>query len=251
MSILSGLKNSVAFLTIFPVRMDADGVVQAASVMPLFPIVGVVIGCVVGISVWLLRLILPEIISGVVGVGLLLLINGAQHMDGLLDFGDGLMFHGSRAEKLRVMRDPSIGAGGFGLGAVVLLLTVFSIAAIPSRFVVPALVVSEASATFAMVVATAAGKSAHKGMNTIFVEAMHRRPALRLTISCVILLPVAYLGLSSVGLIVAVGAALTALLTVLISNRHFNGLTGDVLGATNEIARSVSLLLALVFLKWA
>jgi adenosylcobinamide-GDP ribazoletransferase len=149
------------------------------------------------------------------------------------------------------MRDPSIGAGGFGLGAVVLLLTVFSIAAIPSRTILPALIVSEASAKFAMVVATGTGKSAHKGMNSVFIEAMHRRPALRLAISCVIIVTVAYLGLRSAGLIVAAGAALTALLMVVVSNRHFNGLTGDVLGATNEIARSVTLLLILVFLKWA
>jgi adenosylcobinamide-GDP ribazoletransferase len=172
-------------------------------------------------------------------------------MDGLLDFGDGLMFHGSRSEKLRVMRDPTTGAGGFALGAVILLVTVFSIAAIPSAFIVLSLTASEASAAFAMVLATAVGKSAHKGMNTIFVEAMHRRRALRLTISCVSTLAVSYLAWRAAGLIVVAGAVVTAFLLVAISNRHFGGLTGDMLGATNEIARSVSLLLALGILKWA
>ena len=231
--------------------MDADGIVQAASYMPLFPIIGAVIGIIAGIGVWLLRLIFPQVIAGVIGVGLLLLINGTQHMDGLLDFGDGVMFHGSRSRKLRVMQDPRIGAGGFALGAIVLLVSVFSIAVIPSTIIVFALMVSEASAKFAMVVATAAGKSARKGMNTVFVQAMHRRRTLRLSLSCVVVLGVGYWGLRSAGLLAVVGAALTGLLMVTISNRHFGGLTGDVLGATNEIARSVSLLLTLVFLKWA
>jgi adenosylcobinamide-GDP ribazoletransferase len=204
----------------------------------------------VGVVVWLLELILPQVIPAAIGVGLLVLVNGAQHMDGLLDFGDGVMFHGSRAGKLRVMQDPNTGAGGFALGAVVLLVTAFSIAAVPSTLVAVALTVSEAAATFAMVLATAAGRSAHKGMNSAFVDAMHRRRALRVTVSCVIILVVSCLALRFAGLVVVAGAAITALVMVVVSNRNFGGLTGDVLGATNEIARSVSLLLALVFLKW-
>jgi len=251
LNVLSGLKNAVAFLTILPVGMSADGIVQAASYMPLFPIIGAIIGLFVGIVVRLLQLFLPQLISGAIGMGMLLLVNGAQHMDGLLDFGDGVMFHGSRSGKLRVMRDPTTGAGGFAMGAIVLLVTVFSIASIPSTSIALALMVSEASAMFAMVLATATGKSAHKGMNTIFVKAMHHRRTLRVTVSCVIILAVSYLGLRFAGLVVVAGAALTALLMVEISSRHFGGLTGDVLGATNEIARAVSLLLALVFLKWA
>ena len=251
MNPISGLKNSIAFLTIFPVGMDADGIIQAASYMPLFPIIGAVIGLLVGVGVWALQLILPQIVAAAIGVGLLLMVNGAQHMDGLLDFGDGVMFRGSRRGKLRVMRDPTTGAGGFALGAVILLVTVFSIATVPSTLIVLALAVVEASASFAMVLATAVGKSASKGMNTIFVEIMHRRRALRISVSFAITLAVSYLALGSAGLIVIAGAALTAIVMVTTSNRNFGGLTGDVLGATNEIARSVSLLLALVFLKWA
>jgi adenosylcobinamide-GDP ribazoletransferase len=231
--------------------MDADGVAQAASYMPLFPFIGAVIGLTVGIGVWLLELVFPSLVSAMIGTGLLLLINGVQHMDGLLDFGDGLMFHGSRSGKLRVMRDPTTGAGGFALGLVVLLATAFSIAAIPSAWIVMSLIVSEASAMFAMVLATAVGKSAHKGMNTIFVGAMHRQRGLRITLSYMIILAVSFLALRSAGLSVVVGATLTALVMVMVSNRNFGGLTGDVLGATNEIARTVALLLVLVFLKWA
>jgi adenosylcobinamide-GDP ribazoletransferase len=250
LNLTSGVKNSIAFLTIFPVGMDKDGLLQAASYMPLFVIIEAIIGLVVGVFVWLLELIFPQLVSAAIGMGLLLLINGAQHMDGLLDFGDGLMFHGSKNGKLKVMRDPTTGAGGLALGFVVLLATVFSIAAIPSHLIVLGLVGSEASAMFAMVLATATGKSAHKGMNTVFIEAMHRRRGLRLAICWVIILTVSYLALRLTGLIVAVGAAIIALVMVMISDRNFGGLTGDVLGATNEIARSVSLLLLLVFLKW-
>ena len=42
--VLSGLKNSIAFLTVIPVGMDSDGLSQAAKYMPLYPIVGAMIG---------------------------------------------------------------------------------------------------------------------------------------------------------------------------------------------------------------
>jgi adenosylcobinamide-GDP ribazoletransferase len=230
--------------------MDADGIDQAASFMPLFPLIGAIIGFVVGVAVWLLEKILPQLAAAIVGLGLLLLINGVQHVDGLLDFGDGLMFHGSKSGKLKVMRDPTTGAGGFALGFVVLLATAFSIAAIPSEQVVLSLIASEGSAMFAMVLATATGKSAHKGMNTIFVKAMHHQRSLRLSLSYVIVFAVSLLVLRFTGFLLVVGATLTALGMVKLSNRNLGGLTGDVLGATNEIARAVSLLLVLVFLKW-
>jgi adenosylcobinamide-GDP ribazoletransferase len=251
LSLISGLKNSIAFLTIIPVGMDANGVAQAASYMPLFPVIGAVIGLIVGTGVWLLEMTFPQLLSAAIGMGLLLLINGVQHMDGLLDFGDGLMFHGSRSGKLRVMRDPTTGAGGFALGLVVLLVTILSIATIPSMQIVLSLIVSESSAMLAMVVATAAGKSAHKGMNSVFVEATHRQRGLRLSLSYIIIVAVSFLALRSAGLVVVLGVTLTALVMVRISNRNFGGITGDVLGATNEIARTVALLLVLVFLKWA
>ena len=125
----------------------------------------------------------------------------------------------------------------------------FSIASIPTRLIVPALIVSESAAGFSMVFAAATGKSAHKGMNSVFVEAMHHKRALRLGLSCVIVLAISLLSLSFGGVLIVIGALLTALAMIIVSNRHFGGLTGDVLGATNEISRAVSLILVLVFLK--
>ena len=244
------MKNSIAFLTIIPVGMDTDGLAQAAWCMPLFPLIGAIIGLAAGLCVWVLELILPESIAAVIGVGLLLLINGVQHTDGLLDFGDGLMYHGSRREKLRVMRDPTTGAGGLALGLVILLATIFAIAATPSPVVILALVASESSAMFAMVLSAAVGRAAHKGMSTIFVESMHHQRGLRVAVAYVIVLGILLLVLRFVGIALVVGATVIGFLMVLISRRSFGGLTGDVLGATYDVTRVFSLLLVLVLLKW-
>jgi adenosylcobinamide-GDP ribazoletransferase len=249
LSFLSGLRNSIAFLTILPVGMDRDGLRKAASYMPVFPLIGAAIGLLVGLVVWSLEFILPKLTAGMIGLGLLLLINGVQHLDGLLDFGDGVMFHGTRSGKLRVMRDPTTGAGGLALGLVVLSTTAFSIATLPFRFIVVGVVAAEAAANFSMVFLTGISKPAHRGMGAVFVEAMHERRGLRLSVSFIIILAISLLTLRTLGLIVVIGAILTATVMTVISSRHFGGVTGDVMGATNELSRVVSLLLIVVFLK--
>jgi adenosylcobinamide-GDP ribazoletransferase len=249
LGLLRGLKNSIAFMTIFPVGMDRDGIAQAASYMPIFPLIGAGEGLVAGAVARFVELFLPPLVAGMIGLSCLILVNGVQHADGLLDFGDGVMFHGSPREKLRVMDDPTTGAGGLSLGLIVLSTTAFAIAALPPGLIIAALMASETAAKFSMIFATATSKSAHKGMNTVFVEAMHTRRGLRLSLSFVILAAVSLLALGTAGLRVAIGAVLTGAVMVVVSKHHFGGITGDVMGATNEISRVISLLLVLVSLK--
>jgi len=72
------------------------------------------------------------------------------------------------------------------------------------------------------------------------------RIAIALTISSVI----ALLLLGYVGLLVVLVAILTSLFMVGIAHRHFGGVTGDVLGATNELSRMVSLIALLALIPW-
>ena len=175
MGFTRGVRNSIAFLTIIPIGMDKDAIFQAASYMPLFPLVGGLVGLLAGVSVWGLDAILPPQISGMIGVGILLLITGAHHTDGLLDFGDAVIFHGSRREKISILHDPQTGVGGLLLGILVLMITALCIGSLDRGIIVQSLVVSEAGAKFALAFIAATGKSAFRGMNTQFVKAMHDR----------------------------------------------------------------------------
>jgi adenosylcobinamide-GDP ribazoletransferase len=230
--------------------MDEDGIAQAAEFMPIFPIVGAFVGLVSGVATWSLELVLPSSVVGVLGLGVILLLNGVQHVDGLLDFGDGIMCHGSRDRKLRIMRDPATGAGGFSIGLVVLLATAFAIADISRNMVIQAIVASEAAAKFSMVFEAWKGTSAHKGMSTPFVSAMHlRNRNWRLALSILLLILVVVGTLGVVGLGVVSISVIATLIVVTGSNRAFGGITGDVLGATNELTRLASLLILLAVMR--
>ena len=248
---LKEIRNLLSFLTVLPVGMDQNFLMDAAKYMPLFPLVGAFIGSLGGIFAWLLSHILPEPIVGMLTLGLLLLITGLHHTDGLLDFGDGVMYHGPSEKKLEVMHDPRTGVGGLTLGLVTLSTTAFSIAGLSLGIIIQSLIVSEALAKLAMVIDASVGKSAHKGMNTYFVEAMHgQHRRLRLLTALIVSIGIAITLLWIPGLIAAITGLATCLVIIGVSNRHFGGVTGDVMGATNELTRMASLMTILAVVRW-
>ncbi len=114
------------------------------------------------------------------------------------------------------------------------------------------IIVVEASAKLSMVVAAWAGKSVHEGMNSAFLQAMHGgKGDLRLIIAVLISFAVAAPLLGWAGVFTVVAGILTGLVMVAVAHRNFNGVTGDVFGATNELTRMVCVIVLLAVIAWA
>ncbi len=192
---------------------------------------------------------MPGLVVGALALALLLWMTGLHHTDGLLDFGDGIMVHGSAERKIEVMHDQLTGAGAIGLTLMTYLITAFAFAqlgrtvfigslALPLIF--PALIMVELCAKLSMVVVAWAGKSVHQGMNSSFLEAMHgSKGNLRLIVAIVISFAIALPLLRWAGVFIVLAGLITGLVMVAVAHKHFNGVTGDVFGATNELARMV------------
>jgi adenosylcobinamide-GDP ribazoletransferase len=182
----------------------------------------------------------------------LLLITGLHHTDGLLDFGDGVMAHGTFEHKIEVMHDKLTGAGGLSLGIMTMLITALAIGQLKIGLIVGGVIVVEASAKLSMVVAAWAGKSVHEGMNTPFLEAMRGgKGDLRLIVAVIISFAIALPLLRWAGTFTVLAGIITSLVMVAIAHRHFNGVTGDVFGATNELTRMVCVIVLLAVAAWA
>jgi adenosylcobinamide-GDP ribazoletransferase len=248
---LKEIKNLFSFLTTIPVSMDQDMLTDAAKDMFLFPLIGAFIGLLAGLFGWVTSHFLPSLVVGALVLGFLLLITGLHHTDGLLDFGDGVMAHGSPERKIEIMHDQLTGAGGLSLGIMTFLITAFSIAELDAGVIVQGLVVVEVSAKLSMVVGAWAGKAVHKGMSSSFLEAMHgKKGTARLIAALVISFGIAVPLLWLAGAVTVLAAILASLVMVGISHRHFKCVTGDVLGATNELTRMVSLITLLAMIRW-
>jgi adenosylcobinamide-GDP ribazoletransferase len=170
------------------------------------------------------------------------------------------MVHGSPERKVEVMHDQLTGAGAIGLTLMTYIVTAFAFEelgrkifignlAVPLIF--PALIVVELCAKLSMVVAAWAGKSVHQGMNSTFLEVMNGnkgnpRLVVALAISFAIALPL----LSWAGIFTVLAGVITGLVMVAVAHKHFNGVTGDVFGATNELSRMVCVIVLLAVAAW-
>ena len=250
--VIKQLKNLFSFLTVFPVKMDQDLLVDCAKYMFVFPLVGAFIGLLAGLFGWVAFQFLPGIVVGGLVLALLLWITGLHHTDGLLDFGDGVMAHGSAEHKIEVMHDQLTGAGGLALGMMTLLITTLTIGQLNVGIIVQGIIVVEVSAKLAMVVMAWAGKSVHQGMNSTFLAFMHGgKGSVRLIAALVISFAIALPLLRLAGAITLLVGILTSLVMVAVAHKNFNGVTGDVFGATNELARMVSVIALLAVVAWA
>jgi len=251
---LKQLKNLLAFLTVLPVRMDMDCLTDSARYMFLFPLIGALLGLIAGVFGWAVSIFLPALVAGALAFGMLLLLTGLHHTDGLLDFGDAVMYHGTTERKIEIMHDQLTGAGALGLGIMTYIITALAIGQFNHDIIIQSLIVIEICAKLSMVVGTWSGRAVHKGMNSPFMDAMHsKNGTLRLVaaslLSLVIVVPLMWFsGFPFAGFAVVLAALFSGLLMVAIAHRHFGGVTGDVLGASNEITRMVCVVVLLAMI---
>ena len=104
-----------------------------------------------------------------------------------------------------------------------------------------ALLFSEIIAKFSMVLMASIGQSAALGSNSPFLQLMKDKRKLGMAFLFT-LTPLLIFGGSTGMVAFAVGISFTMFL-VAMSSRSFGGITGDVLGATNELTRLSSLLI--------
>ncbi|MGE5188281.1 MAG: adenosylcobinamide-GDP ribazoletransferase [Betaproteobacteria bacterium] len=268
-------RDLLSFLTIIPVGGKEDFIFTTAENVWLFPLLGGFIGLLgaayfVGASlivVFLLGLansivalpigLLYMAVPAAMTIAFLSVITGLQHFDGLIDLGN--------AVGLRNLHDRKMKAHAWTVtywGAVLALVVEF--AAFAGLFLVgwftgnlwlvfASVLAAEVAAKLSMVTVVWIGKPSHKGLGSIFLaKAKKNLNAAAYVIAVAIAFPVfALLGNLLLGL-VAVAVVLASVVVAVgmraVSNKVFGGVSGDMIGATNEVARAIALVMFAVVL---
>ena len=242
MKLVSKLLALISFFTSIPVPKRYE-LRDVAGGMPFLPLIGVLIGWVAGVLAYFFKLLFPEILAGVLSYSTLLLLTGINHVDGLFDFGDGIVKHGGSEERLKAMRDPSIGTGGIMVGGLITLMTILSISYIDSRTIIPAMIAAELSAKSSMLTLAFFGEPVNTRTSYAFIESMHgKNSVLKLLAPLVASLILCFTLLGVNGVVIILIGIFLSLLILTLSNKLLGCVTGDVFGALNEVSRATSLL---------
>lgn len=241
---LRDVAAAIGLLSRLPVRVnEAHATARGASAAWAYPLAGLVVGliaCVVG-QIALSLGLAASLVAGLI-IATVVIITGAMHEDGLADAADGLWGGWDKTRRLEIMKDSSIGAYGvialvLGLGlrwqALTVLIGVGGVW-------VPVLAAAMISRAVMVPVMARLPHARDTGLS----HAVGRPDEMTALIAIAIAVIGALFLLQFSGLWVIAAAALSALACALIAKAKINGQTGDILGATQQVAE-ISMLLTL------
>ena len=201
----------------------------------VFSFVLVLVNFVVHVPSGLLLQFVPPAMT----LAFLLVLTGFQHFDGLVDLGNAVGL--KRVEDRREIAHRWVVTYRGALLAIFVEFSAFAgLFLLNWSFALRGLIVAEVAAKLAMVTITWHGKPAHVGLGARFLgQAKRNLNVLAYVFSFVI--GFAFLGLA--GLLVIGATVLLGLLMEGVGNSVFGGVSGDMIGATNEATRAMTLVL--------
>lgn len=258
-------RDLLSFLTIIPLGKTEDFVETSAEAIYLFPLIGAFIG-LLGAAYFLAcnflvaRLLgfignalpyvpvefLSALVPAVMTLAFLLVLTGLQHFDGLVDLGNAVGL-GNAEERRAVAHAWTVTSKGAALAIFVEFMAVLGLFFLNVDFAFKALIAAEVVAKLAMVTIARFGKPTHKGLGSRFLsKARRRRTIVAYLIAVLVVFPL--FCFTTLGLIISAGiivlGVILGFLMALVSKSVFGGVSGDAIGATNEIVRAATLVFA-------
>ena len=237
MAFLKPIQSVLAFLTILPVGKQNQDIYYIAKNMYLFPAAGLVIGSIVGAMALGISGFLHPLLTGFLITGALVILTGVHHTDALADFADGLMAKGSKEVKHKAMLDPAVGSAGVATLVMYFagMIIVFNIGFGSSLAIFTSIITAEVIAKYVMVLLANRGISAWEGFSSPFIAAM--KDKYKTIVATGIMVAIVWFASSYAGFIALIISLMLAQLLKYVSSKSFGGVSGDVLGASNEITR--------------
>lgn len=231
---MKSLLLALQFLTVIPLKIKAANEAEISRAQIYFPAVGLILGLILGlVNIFLSVLEFPQFAINIILVALLAILTGGLHLDGLADTADALLSGKDKDGMLSIMRDAHIGAMGVISLICIMLLKIAFLSSLNMQSKIMPLVLMCILSRWALVfVIFLFPYARQEGKAKVFKEGA----SLKITaLSTVITLVLVLLAGQLKGLLVFAAVAPTAYLTAKAISRKFDGLTGDTLGAINEI----------------
>lgn len=238
--------TALQFLTILPVKITGLKEKDFGRSLAYFPAVGALIGLVLVVSLFVFSF-LPHLAVAALIVVVSVFITGGIHLDGFADTCDG--FYGSRPKEkvLEIMRDSRLGAmGAVGIACILILKFAF-VASIPLDSLWKLLILASVFSRWSQVFACSTARYAREeGKAKHFIGSANKAGFIAASIFTAALF---ILLMKTGGIFLLAASSFTVFLFVNYVKERIGGMTGDTIGATNEIAEAAVFFFALVYLK--
>jgi len=236
---IRGFITAMRTLTLLP--MPGKDAERLANALYYFPLVGALIGALVTLAAWLLGDVLAwPVGAGVAGVFVSAWVTRGLHLDGLSDTVDGYYGAATRERRLEIMKDHHVGA--FGVVAIVLALLMKSAAlaqlAISGQWAwipVPFILARLIQVLLAVTLPYARNEG---GKAEAFVK---QAGASHFIVAATGALVLCALLVQLSGLALFLFTFIIGYLLAQWMKRAFGGVTGDLLGFSNELVESILL----------
>ncbi len=236
---------ALQFLTIIPWGTKNSEKRELSESLVYFPVIGLFIAIILIISLSFFRILgFPELAISCFLIILLTITTGGIHLDGLADTTDGLYSRKEKNETLKIMHDPHIGTIGVLAIVCVLFLKISLFYSLADPHKIPGLFLMCLLSRWSMVLLIYLFPYARtEGKARVFTEGINLKIFLMASLITGLN---AFLIWNIKGLILWIISAGCAFIIGKLIARRLGGITGDVLGATNEIIEIICLFLICV-----
>ncbi|WP_306839141.1 adenosylcobinamide-GDP ribazoletransferase [Catenuloplanes nepalensis] len=247
--LVDGVRLAVTTLTVVPVRVGVVDRRTAAVAMSVAPAVGVPLGALLAAVLLLLGAAgAPALLAAAVTLGTSTLLTRALHLDGLADTVDALGSYRAGEAGLVVMKKPDIGPFGVATLVLALLIQAAALTALPGAApaaVLATVVTAAVTGRLAISWACRRGVPAARptGLGALVADSVPPLPLAIATAATAAISTAAVPGRPWQGPLAVFLALAAALLLLRQCRRRFGGITGDVLGATLELATTIALII--------
>ncbi|KTG10978.1 cobalamin synthase [Haloprofundus marisrubri] len=244
--VLSALRGGLAFLTRLPVGGGEREWDAFRTTPVVFPLVGYLVGALAALPFTLLYAVPQPGTVAALYLATLYLVTGITHADGLADIGDAAVVHGDAERRLDVLKDSQTGVGGalvLVLSVVALALGAFGLVTATANPIVALRIVvaAEVGAKAGMALLACLGTPAHEGLGSAVVAENDVSGLLPVSVALLPALLAAPPSATPALVCALFSGPAVALLVRRWSQAALGGVSGDALGATNELGRVVGL----------
>ncbi len=231
---------ALQFLTIIPARIKKMVPDETAWAVAYFPVIGLLLGLALWPASRLLAIArVDPIPSNIILVVLLIILTGGLHLDGLSDTSDAFFSGKGKTDMLAIMRDPHVGVMGVLAIVSILMLKIALLSSILLNTKGIALVLMCVLARWSISFSIFAFPYARDdGKAKPFIDGMSRSIFF---VSTLIALTVVFIVWKAAGLAIFGIIAAFAYLANSFIKKKIGGITGDTIGAVNELAEAAVL----------